>query len=75
MLIIDGYYISDRKSNEMPKTHINEGTLYVPFDVTENEDGEYVFKEHRINLPVPPNVPQEVLAVVINAMAQLRGVE
>ena len=67
MVIDGGYYISERTSNEKPYAHIDFGTLYLPFDVGENEaeEGGYAFSEYRITVPITDDIPADVLKQVI----------
>ena len=67
MVIDGGYYISERTSNEKPYAHIDSGTLYLPFGVSENdaEEGGYVFSEYRITVPIADDIPADVLKQVI----------
>ena len=70
MVIDGGYYISERTSNEKPYVHIDSGTLYLPFDVSENdaEEGGYKFKEYRIMIPITENIDADVLKEIITAV-------
>ena len=54
-------------SSSSPSLHIDSGTLYLPFDVGENdaEEGGYVFSEYRITVPITDDIPAEVLKQVI----------
>lgn len=66
MLITNGFYVSDRTSSEEPSMHIEAGTLYIPYDVT-NEDGAYAFKEFRVSVPIT-NIQHEDLIRIANAI-------
>lgn len=76
MDIDGGYYISERTSNEKPYAHIDSGTLYLPFDVSENdaEEGGYKFKEYRIMIPITENIDADVLKEIITAVPDVTDV-
>ena len=67
MLIKDGYYISERTSNERPYAYIDSGTLYLPFDIEEksSESGVYSFKEYRVMTPITEDIDSDVLKHII----------
>ena len=67
MTIKDGYYISERTSAEKPLAHIDTGTLYLPFDIQENEaeEGGYKFKEYRVTIPITDEIDADVLKQII----------
>lgn len=54
MVIENGYYISERTSPTLPLTHIDLDTLYLPYDIEENDadEGGWKFKEYRITVPI-----------------------
>lgn len=70
MTIKDGYYISERTSAEKPLAHIDTGTLYLPFDIRENEgeEGGYKFKEYRVTIPITDEIDADVLKQIITAI-------
>ena len=76
MVIDGGYYISERTSNEKPYAHIDSGTLYLPFDVGENEaeEGGYAFKECRITIPIKEDVDADVLKEIITEIPDVLGI-
>ena len=61
MTIENGYYIAECTSDNMPISHKNVDTFYLPFDITKLEDGTYSFKEYRFNIPVNYNFPTEII--------------
>lgn len=67
MVIDGGYYISDRTSMEKPYAHIDSGTLYLPFDVENNnaEEGGYKFKEYRVMIPITEHIDPSVLKQIV----------
>ena len=76
MVIDGGYYISERTSNEKPYAHIDSGTLYLPFDVGENEaeEGGYAFKEYRITIPIKEDINADVLKEIITEIPDVLGI-
>lgn len=76
MVIDGGYYISERTSNEKPYAHIDSGTLYLPFDVGENEaeEGGYAFSEYRITVPIKEDIDVDVLKEIVTAIPDVLGI-
>ena len=76
MVIDGGYYISERTSNEKPYAHIDSGTLYLPFDVGENEaeEGGYAFSEYRITVPIKEDIDADVLKEIVTAIPDVLGI-
>lgn len=70
MHIENGYYISERTSNEKPYAYIDTNTLYLPFNIMENDadEGGYKFEEYRVMLPVTKNIDPDVLKEMIKAI-------
>lgn len=70
MVIENGYYISERTSNEKPYAYIDTNTLYLPFNIMENDadEGGYKFEEYRVMLPVTKNIDPDVLKEMIKAI-------
>lgn len=68
MYIENGYYISDRTSPDKPTTHIDTGTLYLPFDVEDNDadEGGYKFKEYRVQIPITKDIQNDILKQIIS---------
>lgn len=73
MDIDGGYYISERTSNEKPYTHIDSGTLYLPFDVSENdaEEGGYKFHEYRVTIPITDDINADVLKQIVSQISDV----
>lgn len=67
MRIDDGYYISERTSNERPYARIDSNTLYLPFNVEDNDadEGGYKFQEYRVNIPITKDIEADVLKDII----------
>lgn len=67
MVIENGYYVSERTSPTLPVTHIDLGTLYLPYDIEENdaEEGGYKFKEYRVMVPITRDIDADVLKEII----------
>ena len=69
MVIDGGYYISERTSNEKPYAYIDSGTLYLPFDIGNNEEeGGYKFKEYRVTIPITDEIDEDVLKQIITVI-------
>ena len=69
MHIENGYYISERTSNEKPYAYIDSGTLYLPFDIENNEEeGGYKFKEYRATIPITDEIDADVLKQIVTAI-------
>lgn len=68
MVIDGGYYISERTSNEKPYAHIDSGTLYLPFDVGDNEaeEGGYKFYEYRVTIPITDDINADILKQIVS---------
>lgn len=68
MYIENGYYISDRTSPSKPTIHIDTETLYLPFDVEDNDadEGGYKFKEYRVQIPITKDIPNDILKQIIS---------
>ncbi|MFR5739607.1 MAG: hypothetical protein ACLUEC_10555 [Coprococcus sp.] len=71
MLIKDGYYVSERISKEFPVSKIDGNTLYMPFNVTETEEG-YEFEEYRINLPIKSDIDTEILKKIVESVPDMQ---
>lgn len=67
VVIENGYYVSERTSPTLPVTHIDLGTLYLPYDIEENdaEEGGYKFKEYRVMVPITRDIDADVLKEII----------
>ena len=76
MVIENGYYVSDRTSNEKPYAHIDSGTLYLPFGIENNdaEEGGYKFKEYRIMVPITENIDADVLKEIVTAIPDVLSI-
>lgn len=70
MHIENGYYISERTSNEKPYAYIDSGTLYLPFNVENNNAGEggYKFREYRVTVPITNDIDANALKQIITAI-------
>lgn len=68
MNIDSGYYISERTSINVPYAYIDSGTLYLPYDIEDNdaEEGGYKFKEYRIVIPITSDIDSDVLKRIIS---------
>ena len=64
MNIENGYYVSERTSMERPYPHLDAGTLYLPFEVEESEEG-YSFREYRVHVPITEDIEADVLKAII----------
>lgn len=67
MVIENGYYVSERTSPTLPLTHIDLDTLYLPYDIEENDadEGGWKFKEYRITVPIVKEIDINVLKEII----------
>ena len=67
MVIENGYYISERTSPTLPLTHIDLDTLYLPYDIEENDadEGGWKFKEYRITVPITKDIDADVLKEIV----------
>lgn len=76
MLIENGHYVADRMSMDKPIAYIDGGTLYVPYDIEQNDtdEGGYKFKEHRVSVPITENIDTKILRDIINSVPNLMGV-
>ena len=76
MVIENGYYISERTSNEKPYAHIDSGTLYLPFGIENNdaEEGGYKFKEYRIMVPITEDIDADVLKEIITVIPDVLSI-
>lgn len=68
MHIENGYYISERTSNEKPYAYIDSGTLYLPFNVESAGEGGYKFKEYRVTVPITNDIDANILKQIITAI-------
>lgn len=74
MKINGGYYISECTQETYPVSHIDTGTLYIPFDIENNEGGAgYKFKEYRVEIPVNSSIDTQVLKKIIESAPDLMG--
>lgn len=69
MFINNGYYICKREASRLPIPYIEANTLYLPFNVNNNNNG-YEFDEYRINLPMD-NLPNETLCEIAKIVPEL----
>ena len=61
MTIPNNWYIADCTSGIYPYSHMEEGTFYLPINVTANEeDNLYHYQEYRFTMPINYEVPAEV---------------
>ena len=68
MVIENGYYVSERTSPTVPVSHINLDTLYLPYDIKENDadEGGWKFKEYRVQIPITKDISNDVLKQIVS---------
>lgn len=67
MVIENGYYVSERTSPTVPVSHIDLDTLYLPYDIEENDadEGGWKFKEYRVTVPIVKEIDINVLKGIV----------
>lgn len=69
MTIPNNWYIADCTSGIYPYSHMEEGTFYLPINVTANEeDNLYHYQEYRFTMPINYEVPAGVSDVLVKEL-------
>lgn len=69
MTIPNNWYIADCTSGIYPYSHMEEGTFYLPINVTANEeDNLYHYQEYRFTMPIDYEFPSEISDALANEL-------
>lgn len=78
MTISNNWYVSDCTSEIYPHSYMEEGTFYLPVNITLNEeDNLYHYQEYRFTMPINYEVPvgvSDVLAKELDIYSRQLGV-